>query len=438
MNKQKQLEQLSREISEKKTEISEFVESNEYAKARKSLSELKRLNKRFGKLKGEIRNESITDEDVQKLRNIKPHRKSVQNMTDLEVAQTPKFEKLLYTELGEKSPYEMRNGNLDWRNDASKTVTVIEVQKRDIPDKLTEVRKDQTIPRGTFVNRDTGIEIYFGRKAIEEIIAKAIPDNKRDIPVDARMAALYQMQEVIEKAICFDSKVSDYDSVASKNKSPNTLFLHRMHVIMSYEGKDYLANLSVEELYSTDKESNFKNTSNRLYSFRDIEITPVKLLGDQAHTNLQNTSRDTSTGVIAISIPQLYEIVKTYDQSFFENPKAVGREEREVEQYINAKFDDAKAELKTGNSSTVEKDKQISRYAKNHGITDAQAAEELTMKAERFKEERDILRGKINEINNILTENPALMKEYRAKRDEHRERQKSKSKDVKKPKNSKH
>ncbi len=73
--------------------------------------------------------------------------------------------------------------------------------------------------------------------------------------------------------------------------------------------------------YSTDKESNFKNTNNRLYSFKDIKITPI-----EAHrifspaVNNKNVAEDTSIGVIAITIPQLYELVKTYDKNFFGKP----------------------------------------------------------------------------------------------------------------------
>ena len=72
--------------------------------------------------------------------------------------------------------------------------------------------------------------------------------------------------------------------------------------------------------YSTDKESNFKNTNNRLYSFKDIKITPVELLGGQTHTSLRNANKDALSSVIAITIPQLYELVKTYDKNFFGKP----------------------------------------------------------------------------------------------------------------------
>ena len=322
--------------------------------ASSAAAELAEMSRRAEEIKAEIQKEAITVDDVQALRSIEPKRKSVQNMLENEVAQTPKFEKLLNEEMGEKSAYEMRSGNNEWRNDETKTVPIINVQKREIPENLADLRKQNDIPRGTFINKDTGIEIQFSRKSINEIVAKAIPDAKRDIPVEARLAALYQMEELIENSVCFDSRISEYDPVTSKNKSPNSLFIHRMHGILEYEGKTYLSNLSVEESYITDKENNFNGTSKRLYSFRDIEITPVDLLGDQAYGALQNASQDPPSGVTTITIPQLYNIVKTFDQYFFENREAPGRIEREAEikaqeEYNNAvvKFKEHKNELST-------------------------------------------------------------------------------------------
>ena len=119
-----------------------------------------------------------------------------------------------------------------------------------------------------------------------------------------------------------------------------------MHGVLEYEGEIYLANLSVEELYATDKENNFKGTSNRLYSFRDIKITPVELLGGQTHTSLRNANKDTLSSVIAITIPQLYELVKTYDKSFFENLNAIGRSDRENEIVAKNEYKKAVEKLK--------------------------------------------------------------------------------------------
>lgn len=355
------------QITDKQTELTNAVSNGEYGNATKIAEELANLSKLADELKTNIQKETITEKDVDELRSIEPKRKSVQNMLENEVAQTSKFEKLLNNELKAKSPYEMRNSNNEWRTDETNVIPIIEVQKRDISENIAEIRKNKDIPRGTFINKDTGIEIICGRKAIEEIIAKTIQDDKRDIPIEARMSALYKMQDLIENAICFDSRISDYDSVTSKNKSPNTLFIHRMHEIIEYENKYYLANLSVEEMYTSDKEKGFDKTINRLYSFRDIEIAPVELLGFDPHTSLQNANEDTLSGA-NISIPQLYEIVKTYDQSFFENPNAIGRAEREKELQAQADFVQAVEVLEQ--HTTDKTNSAFQQVIDNHNFSD--------------------------------------------------------------------
>lgn len=66
----------------------------------------------------------------------------------------------------------------------------------------------------------------------------------------------------------------------------------------------------------------------------------MKLLRFDPYTSLQEASKDTSSSA-TISIAQFYEIVKTYDKSFFENPRAVGRAEREKEIKAKAEFSKA-------------------------------------------------------------------------------------------------
>ena len=68
----------------------------------------------------------------------------------------------------------------------------------------------------------------------------------------------------------------------------------------------------MEEVYSKNKNENLRSTQNRMYSFRDIKITPMKLQGLNPHAIPQNAGTDTSTGAIEINIPQLYRLIKTY------------------------------------------------------------------------------------------------------------------------------
>lgn len=186
-NNSKLLVSLTKEIIGKSKQLAELVDSGEFSQAAEISKELSKLNEQAEQLKKEIQGEKITVKDVEVLRKIEPKRKSVQNMSETEVAKTPKFEKLLNDEMGEKSAYEMRNGNNEWREDESKTVPIIKVRKRDIPENLTEMQKRKDIPKGTFVNKDTGIEIQFGKRAIGEIVSKTIQDKKRKTPVEARI-----------------------------------------------------------------------------------------------------------------------------------------------------------------------------------------------------------------------------------------------------------
>ena len=175
------------------------------------------------------------------------------------------------------------------------------------------MKKAEGIPKGEFINRDTGIAIQFSRRSLGEIIAKAIPDEKRNIPVEARMASLYQIDDIIENAICFDSQISEANSAS---KSPHTLFIHRLYGVYRYDNELYLANLAIEEFYNRGLETEVDKTASRVYSFKDIKITPVRLSELNPGAIPQKASMDTSTDVTKISISQLYDIVKTYDEYF--------------------------------------------------------------------------------------------------------------------------
>ena len=107
----------------------------EFSKAGDILKKLDMLVLQAESLKSDIQQEEITKEDVDKLLDIEPKRKSVPNMLETEVAQTPEFEKLLGEKLGEKSPYEMRKGNLEWGENNSIDVEVITLPNTKIAQK---------------------------------------------------------------------------------------------------------------------------------------------------------------------------------------------------------------------------------------------------------------------------------------------------------------
>lgn len=415
MSDEDKLVHITSEIAEKEKYFTDLVNAPErrYDLISDTAKEIQDLQKIQSELKEKIQEKPITMEDIQTLRDIRPVRKSVQNMLEHEVAQTSKLEKFLHSEMGEKSPYEQRKNNNEWRKDESKSVQITEIQPKDLPKKINDVRQKDNIKkieRGTFLNADTNMEIIFGKKSLDEIIAKAIQDDKRNVPVEARIAALYQMQEVVERAVCFDSQVSEYDPVTSKNKSPNTLFMHQMYGVIKYKDESYLAKLSVEESYITDKENNFSGTSNRIYNLRNIKITPIEANRVFSPTvNSTNATEDTSTSVSIISIPQLYEFVKTYDKNFFENSEAVGRGEREAELYLQAEYNDAVAETE-GNNTHSEKSELLENVAESRKITKEKAEEILQKKAEKLAVKRPVSMSERKKILNDFAEKNGLGK----------------------------
>ncbi len=202
-------------------------------------------------------------------------------MLDREVAKTPKFEKLLGEEMGEKSAYEMRVSDNAYRNNNGLSVKIIDVSKRAILADLKELKGKEGragFNRGIFTNSFTGIDIIYGRNSIKESVTKAMQDRQHKFDTDARICALYQMNELIENAIFFDSQLSEYGKGA-KLKSQNTLFMHKMYSVFRYNEELYLAKLSVEEFNYKTPEKEIEHTSNRFYNLRNIKITPTKLPG---------------------------------------------------------------------------------------------------------------------------------------------------------------
>lgn len=336
LSDQHELERISTEISDKKKSFIENIENMTADDIRAFSDELRELEKNETLLQDRLKEKPIHMGDVDKLRAITPKRKSVQNLLDTEVAQVPKFQKQQDEKMGAKSAFTMRQeGGNDWRNDDSLSVSVLEISKHDKPHKLTEIRKDKTIPRGTYVNKDTGSMIVFGKRSIDESVAKAIQDSRRGKEVDIRMDLLYNMQKITENAICFDTNISEIG--ASKTK--NTLFMHQFYLPIKSGDDYYLAKLYVEETFVLDKDNQF-DTSKRIYNVKDIKTTPIEANRVFSPTSAVTKSDNADTSIGAnISISHLYNLVKAYDRAFYENVEAVGRKDRLDEIKNNQKVD---------------------------------------------------------------------------------------------------
>ncbi len=103
-----------------------------------------------------------------------------------------------------------------------------------------------------------------------------------------------------------------------------------MYVVIVYDNTPFLTKLSIEESYATNKDNSMRGTENRFYNLKDIEIAPIRLnAGFQSHGMPSEDGRAKPYGAIhTLTVPQLYEIVKEYDHSFYENEQSPGRAER--------------------------------------------------------------------------------------------------------------
>ena len=382
LSDEERLVQITAEIGENQKKYADLINDENYEEATNISQKLTELTIKAKELKEKIQAKPLTKKDVDVMLEIKPPRKSVQNMTETDTAKTVKFESMLGKGMGEKSPYAMRKkGGNDWRDDDSKMVDIVEITTHNTMKKTKLSRKDidiKSIPTGTFINNDTNAEIPFGRNGIDESIAKAIQDS-RSVSVEARMNALYHMEEIIRDSIYFDTQTSEYHPKKSKNKSPNTMFMHRFYGVMKYDDDFYLTNLAVEESFNASADGVIKDTNNSVYSVRDIKITPVQLLGYQTHSQMATATEDAPTSV-NISISQLYQFVKYFDENFFENPNAVGREARETELFLQAEYNDAVNK----DENKIETKEQIIEFAKSHNISVHKAKKELERAVERY------------------------------------------------------
>ena len=70
-------------------------------------------------------------------------------------------------------------------------------------------------------------------------------------------------------------------------------------------------------LKQTDRAEKFNQTSVRIYNIKNIEITPVHATGicDPSVHNINDVDKGTRTSATTITIPQLYNLVKTYNKS---------------------------------------------------------------------------------------------------------------------------
>ena len=231
----------------------------------------------------------ITEKDIAVLRDIP--RKSINDFTSEEIQKTEVWAKRFYQELGTKSPY-FRAWFGDWRAKDKSKVSIVSVPTIDI--------SQATLEHGYYSVDDTGWSVYAG---------KTLNDDTRHHSGGNRVnvKSLNAIDLILKNAVLLDTVVSENDT---NKKSANTAFLHKLYTLIQYDGRRYIAKVTVEEYYNESK----KGVDRRAYNLKAIKIEPA---GGQLGIS-SSSSRPVTDSTISIS--NLFEIVKTYDKEFSPKP----------------------------------------------------------------------------------------------------------------------
>lgn len=242
----------------------------------------------------------LTQQDFDVLKTIEP-RKSVLNFTESELQLTQVWADRYENEIHKKSPfYRVKNG--DWRNSEQTKVEIVNIDTTgaDYPQIKADVR-NQVIDRGVFVNKDTGWNIQVSRAGIEDSIRYAFK-HEDNIPFEM----LHHVKKLVESGTLLDTQLTDLNK---NNKAYNSSFMHKLYSICNIDNTHYIAKMSIEELFDAKG-----GTLKRLYNLQDIKIEPLRIIGladEQLRPAVLNSSD--------ISIAELFEIVKQYDNDFYIN-----------------------------------------------------------------------------------------------------------------------
>lgn len=210
---------------------------------------------------------AITQNDVDILRTLPP-RKSILNFTEEERALTAGWAEHFKNDIAEKSPF-FRAENGDWRADDNSRTPIQNIDNHNVTNSSVKNDiKSNSIFRGMITNSDTDWNIQVSRKGLEDTYMYAVRHND---PIT--LNALYHIDKIIESSILLDTNISEHNN---KNKSPDTLLMHKLYAPVKFNNEIYIAKLTVEEFFN----GNMKNpdTIKRLYNLQDIKIEPLRHL----------------------------------------------------------------------------------------------------------------------------------------------------------------
>lgn len=235
-------------------------------------------------------NDTITTQDIQSLRSI--GRKSINDFTSEDIQKSEKWARKFYKELGTKSPF-FRAWFGDWRaNDVNPAIATPIIQKTDTNIKNHKIKNNDTKWYIHITNDVVGDSVHYASKN-EKIKLKQLFAN---------------IDNVIANAILLDTAVSQKNS---ENKKGSTQFMHYMYSLVEYNGNPFLAKITVEE-YGNE-------TNRRAYNVERIKMSALSRREYDEMKKHNPFKRKQNAD--AISIANLFSLVKQYDKKF--NPKPV-------------------------------------------------------------------------------------------------------------------
>ena len=232
----------------------------------------------------------ITLEDVNALRSI--GRKSINEFTSEEIRATEPWARKFYRELGTKSPF-FRAWFGDWRaNDTTEM-------------EIVDSGVQQEMPRGSFINKDTGWAIRISRITMDETLSRA---GKNRLSVKLLGIA----DKLVENAVLLDSIVTKLNS---GKKGTNSAFIHKMYVPVRIGGEIYIAKMNVDEYYERN------DTKKRVYHLRTLEME----MPSQNAVGPENESVSSVIPKLALfdgnyTVADLFALVKRFDKDFSPKP----------------------------------------------------------------------------------------------------------------------
>ena len=250
-----------------------------------------RLDVKFSLADDTYENVSITQTDIEALRNIP--RKSVNEFTSDEIKTTEKFAKRYYKELGVKSPF-FRAWFGDWRANDTTPIKPVPIETLDIQDVIMQ--------SGEYRINDTDWNVHAGATLRDET-----KHYSRGEKVSVK--ALSAIKDILNNAVLLDTEVSE---ASSSKKSVNTAFMHKLYTPIRYNGNTYIAKISVEEYLSPSD-----TIERKAYHLQNIKIEAAD--GSATDNNI-SASRPRSDTASINSISDLFKFVKTFDKNFKPKP----------------------------------------------------------------------------------------------------------------------